>query len=119
MDKGILIVDDAIFMRRIMTDSLSESGFTCLYEAGDGEEAIRVLKKEAPEIVLLDITMPGRSGLDVLGDILDINPNACVIMCSAIGQEETIKKAVRRGAADYIVKPFKKGQLAKVVRKYI
>lgn len=119
MRDEILIVDDALFMRRIIKASLNEYGFHKLCEAKDGDEAIRIYKKSRPGIVLLDITMPGKSGINVLEEIMEIDPEAVVIMCSAIGQEKTIEQSIRKGASDFIIKPFKKEQLALIVKKYL
>lgn len=119
MGKSILIVDDAMFMRRIIKEALSDGGYQDLLEARDGEEAVTVFKKEKPELVLLDITMPGKSGMEVLEEILNISPQCKVIMCSSIGQEETIRRAVRLGAVDFVVKPFQKDKLVAVVQKYL
>ena len=119
MNNEILIVDDAIFMRRIIKTALIESGFENIQEAKDGEEAVRLYKSRKPDIVLLDITMPGKSGIEVLEEIREEAPDAVVIMCSAIGQEKTIEKAVRKGASGYIIKPFKKEELAEKIRKYL
>lgn len=117
MEEKILIVDDAMFMRRIIKDALSEGGFSQFIEAKDGDEAIRLFKKHKPKLVLLDITMPGKSGIEVLEVLLKLEPGARVIMCSAIGQEATIEKAVRMGAYDFIVKPFQNDKLVEMVKK--
>ncbi|MGI6069006.1 MAG: response regulator [Blautia sp.] len=119
MREGILIVDDAMFMRRIIRDALEEEGYHNLWEAGDGDEAIRIFKTKNPGMVLLDITMPGRSGMEVLKDMHEASPQTKIIMCSAIGQEEHIRRALRMGASDFIVKPFKKEELQEIVRKYL
>ena len=91
MDVQILFVDDALFMRRVIRTALNECGFENLLEAADGDEAIRIYRESRPGIVLLDITMPGKSGLDVLDEIMKIDPEAVVIMCSAIVQEKTLE----------------------------
>lgn len=119
MNNEILIVDDALFMRRIIRTALLECGFENVQEAKDGEEAVRLFKSLKPRIVLLDITMPGKSGIEVLEEIRAEDPGAVIIMCSAIGQEKTIEKAVRKGASGYIIKPFKKEELAETIKKYL
>lgn len=119
MEEGILIVDDAMFMRRIMRNALAAGGYTNLAEAKDGDEAIRLCRSYKPRLVFLDITMPGRSGVEVLSEILNENPQMKIVMCSAIGQEETIKKAIRLGAADYLVKPFQGEELVGMAKKFI
>lgn len=117
MEEKILVVDDAMFMRRIIKSALAEGGYHNIIEAKEGEEALRLYKTEKPQVVLLDITMPGMSGIEVLEKILEYRPGAKVIMCSAIGQEATIEKAIRMGAYDFIVKPFQKDELLKMVRQ--
>ena len=119
MEKEILIVDDAMFMRRIIKESLQDGGFKNLLEARDGDEAVRICKKENPCLVFLDITMPGKSGMEVLKELLHIKPDLKVIMCSSIGQEETIRKAFQAGAVDFIVKPFQRERIAAIAGKYL
>ena len=118
MEKEILIVDDAMFMRRIIRESLQEGGFKNLLEARDGEEALKICKKANPGLIFLDITMPGKSGMEVLKELLEIKPDVKVVMCSSIGQEETIRRAVQAGAVDFIVKPFQRERIAAIAGKY-
>lgn len=119
MEKGILIVDDSAFMRRIIRETLQEKGITEFYEARDGEEALRQFAKNKPSAVLLDITLPGKSGMEVLEEIMGLSPQTPVIMCSSIGQEETMERCSQAGAADFIVKPFQREKLAETVLKYV
>ncbi len=114
MSKKILIVDDAMFMRRMVRNSLAAAGYTDMEEAKDGEEAIRIFKEKRPDLVILDITMPGKTGLEVLEEIIREDSQAKVVMCSAVGQELMIQKAVEMGAYNFVVKPFKPEQLSKV-----
>ena len=118
MEKGILIVDDSAFMRRIIRETLEEKGLTEFFEAKDGDDAVRQFKKNKPAVVLLDITLPGKTGMEVLTEIMDREPGTKVIMCSSIGQEETIRQARQKGAADFVVKPFQREKLAETVLKY-
>ena len=83
MEKKILIVDDALFMRKSIRKILSEGGYTNVEEARDGEEAIALYGEYSPDLVLLDITMPGKSGLEVLEELLEQDEKASVVMCSA------------------------------------
>ena len=115
MEKKILIVDDAMFMRKSIRKILSEGGYANVEEARDGDEAIAMFGEYSPDLVLLDITMPGRSGLEVLEEILRQDEDAAVVMCSAIGQETVIQKAIVMGARDFIVKPFKKDEFLRIV----
>lgn len=115
MKPVIMIADDAMFMRRVIKRALSQGGYEEFIEAGTGREAVERYKASRPDLVLLDITMPERSGLEALDDILNENPEAKVIMCSAVGQETVITQAIRRGALDFIIKPFKDEELLRLV----
>lgn len=114
MDKKILVVDDAMFMRSIIRKILKEAGYTQVWEAQDGEKAMELFREVSPDLVLLDITMPGRSGLEVLEEMLGLVPN---VMCSAVGQEMMIQKALTIGASDFIVKPFKADEFSRIVNR--
>lgn len=116
MDKKIMIVDDAMFMRKTIRNALEGAGYSRIVEAADGETAIDLYQQEMPDLMLLDITMPGKSGIEVLEEVIRIHPEGRVVMCSAIGQEMMIEKAVMAGALEFIVKPFKKEELLKVVK---
>lgn len=115
MKPVIMIADDAMFMRRVIKRALTQGGYEEFIEAENGAEAIEQYKRYRPDLVLLDITMPGRSGMEALDDILNENPEAKVIMCSAVGQEVVITQAIRRGALDFIIKPFKDEELLRLV----
>ena len=114
-DKLILIADDAAFMRKMIRSTLASAGYTRFIEAPNGAEAVKLFASENPDLVLLDVTMPEMDGLEALKRIVAISPAAKVIMCSAIGQDATIMEAVRSGAREFIVKPFKKEQLSEMV----
>lgn len=114
-DKLILIADDAAFMRKMIRSTLASAGYTRFTEAANGAEAVRMFAAENPDLVLLDVTMPEMDGLEALKRIKAISPDAKVVMCSAIGQDATIMEAVRNGASEFIVKPFKKEQLSEMV----
>ena len=115
MEKKIMIVDDAMFMRKVIRKSLEEEGYHNIIEAGDGETAVDKFLEERPDLMILDITMPGMSGMEVLVKLREKAPWAKIIMCSAVGQEDTILRAVKLGAADFIVKPFKSEELKRIV----
>lgn len=111
----ILIVDDSAFMRTILKDILLANGFTELREASNGTEAIEVFKKEKPDLVTLDVIMPGMDGLESLKKILNLNSQAKVIMVSTVGQEPVIKEAISIGAKGYVIKPFDSSNIAKII----
>jgi Response regulator containing CheY-like receiver, AAA-type ATPase, and DNA-binding domains len=106
MAKRVLVVDDAIFMRMKLKDILEKNGFEVVAEAQNGIEAIEKYKAERPDLVTMDITMPEMDGITALKEIKKINPNAKVIMCSAMGQQSMVMEAIQSGAIDFIVKPF-------------
>jgi two-component system chemotaxis response regulator CheY len=115
----ILIVDDAAFMRMMIKENLKKAGFEKFSEAINGEEALRKYEAETPDLVLLDITMPVIDGLSALKSIMELNPKAKVVMCSAMGQESMVKEAVKLGALDFIVKPFIPERLIQAVKNIL
>lgn len=117
MEPSILVVDDAMFMRRVIRKALSQGGYKDITEAGNGEEALEKYRRSRPDLVLLDITMPGKSGLEVLKDLLNEDETARVIMCSAVGQEPIMTRAIRAGAFNYINKPFQTEKLLAMVEE--
>ena len=107
MAKKILLVDDAAFMRMMLKDTLTKNGYTDLYEAVDGADAVEKFSEVQPDLVIMDITMPNKDGLEALKEIRAKDGSANIVMCSAMGQESMVMEAVRSGAKDFIVKPFK------------
>lgn len=116
MDNKILIVDDAAFMRMMIKDTLKKNGYENLIEAADGELAVQAYKAEKPDLVIMDITMPNKNGLEALKEIKEWDSNAKIVMCSAMGQESMVVEAIRSGAKDFIVKPFKADRVIKTVQ---
>ncbi len=119
MDKKILIVDDAAFMRMMIKDSLTKSGYTNIIEAADGQLAFETYQAEKPDLVIMDITMPNMDGIQALQAIRAFDNNARVVMCSAMGQESMVVDAIRFGALDFIVKPFKPDRILQTVSKVL
>ena len=115
MAKKILLVDDAAFMRKMIKDTLSKNGYSELYEAVDGADAVEKYNELHPDLVIMDITMPNMDGLEALKAIRAKDGNANIVMCSAMGQESMVMDAVRSGAKDFIVKPFKAERVIKTV----
>lgn len=103
----ILIVDDAKFMRTALRNLLENMGHQIVGEAINGIEAVEKYKELRPEVVTLDITMPQMDGIDALKEIKKYDNNAKIIMCSAMGQQAMVVEAIKEGAMDFIVKPFK------------
>ena len=114
-DKLILVADDAAFMRKMIRMTLSEVGLENLVEAKDGNENVDLYKEKHPDLVLLDITMAGKNGLEALAEIMEFDPEARIIMCTAIGQQQTVMEAIALGAVDYVIKPFQKDKLVEAV----
>jgi two-component system chemotaxis response regulator CheY len=119
MAAKVLIVDDAIFMRNMLRNIFAENGFEVAGEAANGLEAIQKFQELAPSVVTMDIVMPERNGIDALKEIIKLDPDAKVIMCSALGQESLIIEAIEAGAKDYIIKPFKASRVIEVVQKIL
>jgi two-component system chemotaxis response regulator CheY len=115
----ILVADDASFMRQMIREIVEEAGHEVVAEASDGVEAIDQFKKHHPDVVTMDIVMPRRSGIDAVKGIIEIDPSACVVMCSALGQETLVQEALQAGARDFIVKPFKPDAVTATLRKVI
>ena len=102
----VLVVDDAAFMRKMVSDALTKGGHEVVGEGANGEEAVALFQELSPELTTLDITMPEKDGLQALKDIMALDPNARVIMCSALGQESKVLESIKLGAKDFVVKPF-------------
>ena len=113
--KKILICDDAAFMRYHIKSMVLKNGFDVIGEAEDGLDAVKKYKELKPDIVTMDITMPNMTGIDALKQIIKMDPNAKVIMLSAMGQEAMVKEAILSGARNFIVKPFTETNLIKVI----
>ena len=115
MSNTVLIADDAAYMREMLRDILSQGGYEVAAEASDGDEAVQAYRDHTPDLVTLDIVMPRKSGLDALREIIGIDPNARVVICSALGQEALVKDMMTAGAKAYLVKPFKPDQVLEVL----
>ena len=115
----ILVVDDAAFMRMMVKDALSKGGYMDVYEAEDGARAVEEYEKLSPDLVIMDITMPNMDGLQALKKIKAGHPDATVVMCSAMGQESMVIDAIKSGAKDFIVKPFKPDRILKTVTSIV
>ena len=113
----VLVVDDAAFMRKMVSDALNKGGHEVVGEGANGEEAVAQYQELKPELTTLDITMPEKDGLEALREIIALDPNAKVIMCSALGQESKVLEAVESGAKDFVVKPFKPDRILDAAAK--
>ncbi|WP_122643830.1 response regulator [Luxibacter massiliensis] len=115
----ILLVDDAAFMRMMLKTTLTQAGYTDLLEAEDGVQAVETYNAEKPDLVFMDITMPNKDGLETLKEIKASDPNATIVMCSAMGQEAMVMESIKSGAKDFIVKPFKPERILSTVKKIL
>lgn len=113
----VLIVDDAVFMRKLLKNILFSGGFDIVGEAENGKQAVKLYKKLRPDIVTMDIIMPEMNGIEALKEIKKIDPNAKVVMCTAVGQEQMVKTAIKFGAKGYIVKPFQAPKVIEELKK--
>ena len=121
MGKKILLVDDAKFMREMIKSILTKDGYSAddVYQAEDGADGVAKFNELTPDLVLMDITMPNMDGLEALKAIRASHPGATIVMCSAMGQEAMVMDAIRSGAKDFIVKPFKPERVLKTVTSII
>ena len=119
MAKNILIVDDAAFMRMMIKDILTKNGYNVVGEAENGAKAIEKYGELKPDLVLMDITMPEVDGIAALKKIRGGDPNAMIIMCSAMGQQAMVIEAIQAGAKDFIVKPFQPERVLEAVKKVV
>lgn len=114
---SVLIVDDAAFMRLAIKQMLEANGHTMAGEAGNGIDAIKAYAEIKPDVVILDITMPEMNGIEALKRIKIIDPDARIIICSAIGQQAMLAQAIEYGAEEFIVKPFEAARLMASIDK--
>lgn len=119
MAKNILIVDDAAFMRMMIKDILTKNGYNVAGEAENGARAFEKYNEVKPDLVLMDITMPEVDGIQALKNIKAADPNAKVIMCSAMGQQAMVIESIQAGAKDFIVKPFQPDRVLEAVKKVV
>ena len=117
--KRVLIVDDALIVRKRIKEIAEEAGWQVAGEAKDGEEAVALYQQEQPDLVTLDIVMPKTDGVSALRQIVQDDPQARVVMVSAVNQKEKLAECIQAGAIDFIVKPFEKASLHSFFEKYL
>ncbi|WP_155922137.1 response regulator [Bacillus sp. EB01] len=115
----VLIVDDAAFMRMMLKDILTKNGLEVVGEAVNGADAIEKFQELNPDVVTMDITMPEMDGITAVKQIRALNPQASIIMCSAMGQQPMVLEAIQAGAKDFVVKPFQADRVMESIRKVI
>lgn len=115
----VMIVDDADFMRTMIRHIVLEMGHDVTAEASTGEEAVRLYREHRPDLVTMDITMPDVNGITVATQILDFDPAAKIIMCSAMGQHRMMLDAIQAGAKDFIIKPLIKDRVIESIQNVL
>lgn len=119
MATRVLVVDDAVFMRHMIKGILKGMGCEIVGEAADGVEACAKYQELKPDMVTMDLIMPNKDGLDALKEIRRQDPNAKVVVISAIDQRQPLMDALKQGAVDYVVKPFEKDRVEEAVGRVV
>ena len=119
MGHRVLVCDDAIFMRTMISDILSGAGYEVVGEAETGVQAIERYKELKPDLVTMDIVMPDMGGIDAVREIVKGDPNAKILMCSAMGQQALVVEAIQAGAKDFVVKPFQPSRVLEAVQRVL
>lgn len=115
----IMICDDAAFMLKSLSLSVSKMGHEVVAETEDGQDAVKAYIKEKPDLVLMDISMPVKDGIETLKEIIKIDPDAKVIIVSGMGYQEKVIQAVKEGAKEFLVKPVTYVDLERCINKYV
>jgi two-component system chemotaxis response regulator CheY len=115
----LLIVDDALIMRMKIRDIARSAGWLVVAEATNGEEAVRLYHEHDPDLVTLDMVMPGMDGLAALKAIRQAKPEANIVMVSAVNQKDKLRECIESGAIDFIVKPFDPENLKSFFERYL
>jgi two-component system, chemotaxis family, chemotaxis protein CheY len=115
----LVIVDDAPFIREVLRHIFQNSEIDVVGEAFDGEEAVALVKRVHPDVVLMDIVMPKKSGIEATADILKVLPETKIIACSTVDQNAMVMRALEAGCCNYLTKPFKADQVLKAVRNAV
>ena len=119
MSGTVLICDDAIFMRTMIGDILRQAGFEVVGEAGNGRDAVDRYRELRPDFVTMDIVMPDMGGIDAVREIVEEDPRARILMCSAMGQQALVVEAIQAGARDFVVKPFQPSRVLEAVQRVL
>lgn len=117
MAATILIADDALFTRMMLRNILNENGFTAVVEAENGTEAIWNYERWKPDLVIMDINMPEMDGITAVKNIMNMDPQARIIICSALGEHQLMKEALEFGVIDFVTKPFQPNKVMEVIEK--
>jgi two-component system chemotaxis response regulator CheY len=115
--KRLLVADDSLLMRKLIRDVATGAGWEVAGEAADGSEAVALYERLRPDLVTMDIVMPGMGGLEALRAIRALDPEARVVMVTALDQKQTLLESIREGAIDFVVKPFDPGRIVSLLEK--
>jgi two-component system chemotaxis response regulator CheY len=115
--KRLLVVDDALFMRKLICGVAAEAGWEVVGEAGNGLEALALYDRLRPDLVTMDLVMPEMGGLEALRRIRARDPDARVVVVTALDQKQTLMDSIREGAIDFIVKPFERQRVLNLLAK--
>jgi two-component system chemotaxis response regulator CheY len=119
MSNTVLVCDDAVFMRTLLSDILQEAGMNVVGQAETGALAVERYKELRPDVVTMDIVMPDMGGIDAVRAIIKFDPDARIIMCSAMGQQALVVEAIQAGAKDFVVKPFQPSRVLESVHRVL
>ena len=119
MTHTVLVCDDAIFMRTMISDILSQAGFEVVGEAESGLQAVAKYRELKPDLVTMDIVMPDMGGIEAVREICKSDPEAKILMCSAMGQQALVVEAIQAGAKDVVVKPFQPSRVLEAVQRVL
>ena len=119
MLKTVLICDDAVFMRTMLADILTQAGFAVIGQAKTGAEAVDKYRELTPDLVTMDIVMPDMGGIEAVRKIVAEYPDAKILMCSAMGQQSLVVEAIQAGARDFVVKPFQPSRVLEAVQRVL
>lgn len=106
MAKRVLIADDTVFFRVALKEILAGGGYEVVGEAANGEEAVELTRRLRPDIVILDVVMPVKNGIEAAKEITGLNLDSVIVMCTSLGYEPIVEEAIRSGASGYIIKPL-------------
>ena len=119
MGHTVLVCDDAIFMRTMITDILTQAGYEVIGEAESGAQAVEKYRQLKPDLVTMDIVMPDMGGIEAVREICKDYPVAKILMCSAMGQQALVVEAIQAGAKDFVVKPFQPSRVLEAVQRVL
>lgn len=119
MAHTVLVCDDAIFMRTMISDILRQAEYDVIGEAETGVQAVERFRELKPDLVTMDIVMPDMGGIEAVREIVKIEPNAKILMCSAMGQQALVVEAIQAGAKDFVVKPFQPSRVLEAVQRVL